>query len=72
MHPDIGAASGKPKMTDSRYIAYYRVSTARQGASGLGQEAQRQAVEAFTAGSGCAPEVLASEGGAERWVSCLA
>ena len=27
-----------------RYIAYYRVSTARQGKSGLGLEAQRQAV----------------------------
>jgi len=39
-------------MPEGRYIAYYRVSTARQGASGLGQEAQRQAVEAFTAGNG--------------------
>ncbi len=28
----------------SRYIAYYRVSTARQGRSGLGIEAQKQAV----------------------------
>ncbi len=28
-------------------IAYYRVSTARQGRSGLGLEAQQQAVEAF-------------------------
>ena len=39
-------------MPEGRYIAYYRVSTARQGASGLGQEAQRQAAEAFTAGKG--------------------
>ena len=27
-----------------RFIAYYRVSTAQQGRSGLGLEAQRQAV----------------------------
>jgi DNA invertase Pin-like site-specific DNA recombinase len=30
-----------------RYIAYYRVSTSGQGRSGLGLEAQRQAVHAF-------------------------
>ena len=39
-------------MPEGRYIACFRVSTARQGVSGLGQEAQRQAVEAFTAGNG--------------------
>jgi DNA invertase Pin-like site-specific DNA recombinase len=31
----------------SRYIAYYRVSTSGQGRSGLGLEAQRQAVHSF-------------------------
>jgi DNA invertase Pin-like site-specific DNA recombinase len=35
-----------------RFVAYYRVSTARQGRSGLGLEAQREAVRTFLAGSG--------------------
>lgn len=29
------------------YIAYYRVSTSKQGASGLGLEAQKQIVDAY-------------------------
>ncbi len=32
-----------------RIVAYERVSTARQGASGLGMEAQRQAIEGYAA-----------------------
>ena len=43
--------------TRDRFVAYERVSTARQGRSGLGLEAQRAAIEAFAAASG--GEVLA-------------
>jgi len=34
------------------FIAYYRVSTDRQGRSGLGLDAQRVAVAGFVAGKG--------------------
>ena len=35
-----------------RYVAYYRVSTAKQGRSGLGLEAQQQSVNHFLTGRG--------------------
>lgn len=41
----------RPK-SSQRFIAYHRVSTDRQGRSGLGLEAQQQAVTTFLAGRG--------------------
>jgi DNA invertase Pin-like site-specific DNA recombinase len=38
-------------MQTSKYIAYYRVSTQKQGASGLGLEAQHEAVARYLGGS---------------------
>src|SRR6266508_4124737 len=47
----------------SRYIAYYRVSTARQGRSGLGLEAQRQAVFDHLKGAQLISEFVEVESG---------
>jgi DNA invertase Pin-like site-specific DNA recombinase len=43
-------ASPAPPPSAERYVAYERVSTARQGQSGLGLEAQRQSIDAFAKG----------------------
>ena len=55
-------------MSTRRFVTYYRVSTEKQGRSGLGLEAQRAAVEAHVAGargSVCA-EFLEVESGRKR------
>src|SRR6476620_5085330 len=38
------------KLMNGRFVSYYRVSTAQQGRSGLGLEAQREAVRDFLNG----------------------
>jgi DNA invertase Pin-like site-specific DNA recombinase len=47
----------------NRYIAYYRVSTARQGRSGLGIEAQKQAVQTHLKGEKLLSEFVEVETG---------
>lgn len=37
-------------MSNEKFIAYYRVSTQKKGASGLGLEAQREAVKRYLNG----------------------
>src|SRR3954451_14636850 len=50
-----------------RTVAYYRVSTDKQGRSGLGLDAQKEAVRAFLAGKGWPPlaEFVEVESGRE-------
>lgn len=46
-----------------KYVAYYRVSTAKQGQSGLGLQAQQLAVKAFAAGHAIIGEYTEIESG---------
>lgn len=46
----IGSLRGESAMAEGRFISYLRVSTAKQGASGLGVEAQRKAVADYLNG----------------------
>jgi DNA invertase Pin-like site-specific DNA recombinase len=50
-------------MRVDKLVAYYRVSTARQEASGLGLDAQRQAVSAFLGGAAVLAEFTETESG---------
>jgi DNA invertase Pin-like site-specific DNA recombinase len=52
--------------TQTSYIAYYRVSTDKQGQSGLGLDAQRHAVAAFIRGSPVLAEYTEIESGKRR------
>lgn len=50
-------------MAAGRFVSYLRVSTARQGASGLGLEAQRAAVAAYLGGDAVIEEFVEIESG---------
>ncbi len=50
--------------TCPRFVAYYRVSTDKQGRSGLGLEAQTVAVETYV--QRCGGEIIAHLGRAEQ------
>ena len=47
-----GSEKMTPKAFQRRYVAYYRVSTKRQGRSGLGLEAQKRTIEDFLRATG--------------------
>lgn len=56
-------------MREQQYVSYFRVSTDKQGASGLGLEAQRTAVNQFLAGraaTGVIAEFVEIESGSKN------
>ena len=57
--------------TQLTFIAYYRVSTERQGQSGLGLDAQKAAVAAYMRGQGdLEAEFVEVESGRKRAALC--
>lgn len=50
-------------MASGRFVAYYRVSTRRQGASGLGLDAQKAAVKGYLNGGDLVDELVEIESG---------
>lgn len=50
-------------MIEKKYVAYYRVSTAKQGVSGLGLEAQQKSVSTFLNGAPVIRELIEVETG---------
>ena len=55
--------TGKYEQMTTKFVVYLRVSTARQGQSGLGLEAQRQAVAAFVENGEVLAEYIEVESG---------
>jgi DNA invertase Pin-like site-specific DNA recombinase len=53
----------REKQMSGRYVAYYRVSTLKQGASGLGLEAQRESVRQYLGGKSLVAELTEVESG---------
>lgn len=51
----IWHSAGSVRMSSPSFVAYYRVSTDRQGRSGLGLDAQRRAVSEYLGASGLQP-----------------